>query len=64
MLLYLQYENKTPLDIAIENGNNDIVQILLLNEADPNVTFGFVSIIHYVLNNVLCYHGNDLVLIN
>ena len=64
MLLYLQYENKTPLDIAIENGNNDIVQILLLNEADPNVTFGFVSIIHYVLNNVLCYHGNDLVLLN
>ena len=59
-LLY-NLQDGTPLCIAVENGNNDIVQILLLNGADPNVTFDYVSITHYVLENVLCYHGNDLV---
>ena len=63
MLLY-NLQDGTPLRIAVENNNNDIVQILLLNRADPNISFGYVSIIHYILENVLCYHGNDWILID
>ena len=38
MLLYLQYENRTPLFDAVESGNVDIVEVLLSAGADPNIT--------------------------
>ena len=45
MLLY-NLQNGTPLRIAFENGNDDIIHTLILYGADLNVpSFGFVSII-------------------
>ena len=45
MLLY-NLQDGTPLRIAIENGNDDIIHTLVLYGADFNCpSFGFVSII-------------------
>ena len=38
MLLYLQYDNRTPLFDAVESGNVEIVEVLLSAGANPNIT--------------------------
>ena len=38
MLLYLQYDNRTPLFDAVVIGNLDIIEALLSAGANPNIT--------------------------
>ena len=38
MLFYLQYEKRTPLFDAVDNGNLDIIEALLSAGANPNIT--------------------------
>ena len=37
MLLYLQYDNRTPLFDALESGNVEIIETLLSAGANPNI---------------------------
>ena len=37
MLLYLQYDNRTPLFDAVDSGNIEIIETLLSAGANPNI---------------------------